>query len=97
MAKANNFARGIIEKNEKIKTRVSLFLFESGRAQCRAHDTGIHTRRRFNHDAIKMAFKLLRKVGGGASFFCGVSIKVVWRRMCSKRDPELVALRVDRL
>jgi hypothetical protein len=57
VANDNSLAKGIIERNEKTKTKVS-FVFDEGKAKCRAHQTGIHSRRIFNHDASKIAFRL---------------------------------------
>jgi hypothetical protein len=67
VAKARSFARGIIDKNEKTKMRVSL----SFNAKLRAQETGMQNNKRFNQEANNIDFMLCRKVGGGPTAFGG--------------------------
>jgi hypothetical protein len=79
VANANSLARGIIERNENMKTSVSVVFDDEGKAKCRAHETGMHNRRIFNQDASRIAFRLLSTVGAGASGLLGLSIIVAAR------------------
>jgi hypothetical protein len=76
VAKANNLAKGIIDKNEKTKISVSLFCMVSGKAKCSAHDTGMKKSSRFIHELVRIAIRLFQAVGAGPIFLGGWSMRL---------------------